>query len=134
SFNHQIDYTGASMNTARSFGPALVMGTWDNQWVSYEDVNAMVLMLRHTMKNTSRQFALETCLIWSIKLMGNSHANLNTVFVKQVYWVGPMVGGVVAGVLYEHLFAMNASLTKAKACLLSSDYDDNKHNANKIKV
>ncbi len=26
-------YTGAAMNTARWFGPALISGTWDNAWV-----------------------------------------------------------------------------------------------------
>ncbi|KAL8566327.1 hypothetical protein ACOMHN_050445 [Nucella lapillus] len=78
-----VQYTGSSMNTARSFGPALVTGNWRHHWV---------------------------------------------------YWVGPITGGVAAGLMYEYIFAVNASLTKLRACMLTSDYDDEKFQAQKIRV
>ncbi|KAK2155061.1 hypothetical protein LSH36_250g02028 [Paralvinella palmiformis] len=43
-----------------------------------------------------------------------------------VYWCGPILGGILAGLLYENLFASDASLSKAKGYLLArrSDSED----------
>lgn len=48
-----VPVTGASMNPARSFGPALMAGAWDNHWI---------------------------------------------------FWVGPLIGGGLAALVYEFLF------------------------------
>lgn len=52
-----LPMTGASMNPARSFGPALVAGAWDSHWI---------------------------------------------------YWAGPIVGGVLAALVFTRLFMTRA--------------------------
>jgi aquaporin-4 len=43
--------------------------------------------------------------------------------IHWVYWAGPLLGGALAGILYDFLFATNATLQKVKG-FFSSDYDD----------
>jgi len=41
-----------------------------------------------------------------------------------MYWIGPLLGGILAGLLYDLVFATNASVAKTKAFFTRRDYDD----------
>jgi len=47
----------------------------------------------------------------------------------QMYWLGPLVGGLLAGLLYDLVFAANASAAKLKAMFTQRDYDDSQFGA-----
>ncbi|XP_059189476.1 aquaporin-4 [Centropristis striata] len=65
-------FSGASMNPARSLGPAIITGFWENHWV---------------------------------------------------YWIGPVIGAILAGVSHEFFFARSASRQKLVACLTCKDIE-----------
>lgn len=48
----------------------------------------------------------------------------------QLYWVGPLLGGALAALLYDHLFAVNASVEKTRAFFTRRDYDNDQFDSN----
>jgi len=87
------------------------------------------------------------CHLAAVPLTGSSMnpaRSFGPAIVKSVYpdhwvsWVGPILGSVMAALLYENVFAANASLTRSRAYLLASKYDGSEFvsmkNAEKIGV
>lgn len=48
--------------------------------------------------------------------------------------MGPILGGVVAGLLYEYVFAENASINKAMEFLLASKYETKDFPVKEVKL
>lgn len=44
--------------------------------------------------------------------------------ILQAYWIGPLIGGALAAILYEQAFAMNHGFDKLRSFLSRSDYCD----------
>lgn len=70
-----VAFTGASMNPARTFGTAVIRNSWDNHWVRHRTI---------------------------ILLYGYVKTKY---ILSQLYWVGPILGGVGASLLYTQVLS-----------------------------
>lgn len=64
------------MNPARSLGPAVALGFWTNHWVILRIID---IIKKHSV-------ILITYLIN---------------FIFQIYWAGPIVGGIFGGIIHS---------------------------------
>lgn len=81
--------------------------------------------------------------LWAVEFCGSSMnpaRSLGPAIVMNiwhdhwVYWVGPLCGGIFAGLLYDNIFAANASLAKCRDFLMTSQYDDDDYPARKTVI
>ncbi len=49
------------------------------------------------------------------------------VILFQIYWVGPILGGIVGALLYDTIFAVDASVKKLIICYDNSDDSECDH-------
>ncbi|KAF3975561.1 hypothetical protein CMV_001200 [Castanea mollissima] len=118
-------FDGASMNPARAFGPALVGWRWDNHGVILEIV--MTFGLVYTVYATAidpKRGSLGTIAPLAIGLIVGANilvggpfdgASMNPARAfgpalvgwrwdnHWIYWVGPLIGGALAGLIYEYM-------------------------------
>lgn len=77
--------------------------------------------------------AIGMCHLWGVPLTGagmnparsfGPAAITNSLSANHwIYWIGPLLGGILAGFLYEFVFAVNASTDKLKG-FFTKDYDE----------
>ena len=91
----KIPFTGSSMNPARSFGPAAVGQFWENHWVCYNYQIDYYLVYQHFRVHWGGP---------SIRIILAVHPFTTFSVTFQVYWVGPILGGMCAGMLYQMAF------------------------------
>jgi hypothetical protein len=89
----QIPFTGSSMNPARSFGPAVVTGFWKDHWVN--------MILKTFVSND--KIIMFRCFE-SIELIEFRCSDVSNVQI-QVYWLGPIMGGICASLIYQLVLA-----------------------------
>lgn len=87
------------MNPARSLGPAIVAGFWENHWVR------------------------PPVPISNTRTYGHDETDSSSPPPLQVYWFGPVIGAILAGVSHDFLFARGASRQKLVACLSCKDIE-----------
>lgn len=103
-------YTGAGMNPARSFAPAILFRNFINHWVRHENKPKRPVT---PSAFTSLSAGIIDTLCEVIK---------NFLFCCwQVYWVGPMIGGAMGALLYDFmLFPRMRGLSERLATLKGS--------------
>jgi aquaporin-4 len=91
--------------------------------------------------------SIAMCHLWAIPYTGSGMnparafgSALMSGYLKEnagthaIYWIAPLLGGAFAGLLYDLLFATNASLAKTKAFFSRRDYDDAQFDQNGRRV
>lgn len=96
-----IKYTGSSMNPARSFGPAMIL--------------SIVKIPKHLDPTATDVFNGTTA--------SSATEYINGFENHWVYWLGPILGGILAGLLYEFVFAVNASVSRSLGMLTKCPFD-----------
>jgi aquaporin-4 len=78
--------------------------------------------------------AIGMCHLWAVPITGsgmNPARSFGPAAICNIwkdhwaYWVGPMLGGAIAGLLYDFLFAVNATTTKVKGFFTRGYDNDN---------
>ncbi len=105
----QVNYTGASINPARSLGPAVITNVWDDHWVSALPEYSRRIARGPGFKLFPRRHTQHDRYIFGTVSLSGFYSKLirvNTDWCScsfQVYWVGPILGGLLATLIYHFL-------------------------------